>query len=90
MSTDWSLARTLGVPSSIVTCAQNLSKKQTSGEVSWSPQMRELLAFRDISTTFGTEFAISNLIASAPENDRATVADVLSRSFGAECKTAKI
>jgi hypothetical protein len=90
MSTDWSLARTLGVPSSIVTCAQNLSKKQTSGEVSWSPQMRELLAFRDIAEVFGNTFAISNLLASSPEMDRPVVADVLSRVFGSECKPAKI
>ena len=30
MTTDWDLARTLGVPPKIVTVAQNLSKKQSS------------------------------------------------------------
>jgi len=90
MATDWSLARTLGVPSNLVTVAQNLAKKQESGEVSWAPQMRELLAFRDIVTTFGTPFGISNLLASAPEMDRPIVADVLSRVFGAEYKPARI
>lgn len=90
MATDWSLARTLGVPSMLVTVAQNLAKKQESGEVSWAPQMRELLAFRDIATSFGNSFAISNLLASAPEMDRPVVADVLSRVFGAEHKPARI
>jgi hypothetical protein len=90
MATDWSLARTLGVPTSMVTVAQNLSKKQVSGEVSWAPQMRELLAFRDIATVFGQTFAVSNLLAASPEIDRPVVADVLSRVFGADCKPAKI
>lgn len=90
MATDWSLARTLGVPSNLVTVAQNLAKKQESGEVSWSPQMRELLAFRDIAGVFGNTFAIQNLLASAPEMDRPVVSDVLSRVFGAEHKPARI
>lgn len=90
MTTDWNLARKLGVSTTMVTCAQNLAKKQASHEVSWAPQMRELLAFRDISTEFGTQFAISNLLAAAPEMDRPVVADVLTRAFGSECKPAKI
>lgn len=90
MTTDWNLARKLGVSTTAVTAAQNLAKKQLSHEVSWAPQFRELLAFRDISEEFGTTFAISNLLAAAPEMDRPVVADVLSRAFGIECKAAKI
>ena len=90
MTTDWDLARKLGVPTTLVTAAQNLSKKQSSGETSWAPQMRELLAFRDINNEFGTDFAISNLLASSPELDRPLVADVLTRVFGEECRPAKI
>ena len=90
MATDWGLARTLGVPTTMVTVAQNLDKKQASGEVSWAPQMRELLAFRDIAGVFGNSFAISNLLAASPEMDRPVVSDVLSRVFGADCKPARI
>jgi nitric oxide reductase NorQ protein len=90
MTTDWSLARKLGCPTQIVTAAQNLSKKQQSNEVSWAPQMRELLAFRDLSKAFGTKFAIANLLAAAPELDRPIVADVFTRVFGEECRPAKI
>ena len=90
MTTDWSLARKLGAPVPIVTAAQNLSKKQQSSEVSWAPQMRELLAFRDLSKEFGTAFAIANLLAAAPEMDRPVVADVFTRVFGEECRPAKI
>ena len=90
MTTDWSLARKLGCPTPIVTAAQNLSKKQQTSEVSWAPQMRELLAFRDLAKSFGTKFAIANLLAAAPEIDRPIVADVFTRVFGEECRPAKI
>lgn len=90
MTTDWNLSRKMGVPTPLVTVAQNLAKKQLAREVSWSPQMRELLAFRDIAETFGTEFAISNLLAASPELDRPIVADVLTRAYATECKPAKI
>lgn len=90
MTTDWGLARKLGCPVAIVTAAQNLAKKQQSSEVSWAPQMRELLAFRDLAKDFGTKFAIANLLAAAPELDRPVVADVFTRVFGEECRPAKI
>ncbi len=90
MTTDWSLAKKLGVPVTAVTAAQNLAKKQASSEVSWAPQFRELLAFRDLATTFGTPFAVANLLAAAPEMDRPVVADVFTRVFGEECRPAKI
>ena len=90
MGTDWNLARKMGIPVPLVTASQNLSKKMVAREVSWSPQMRELIAFRDIAETFGTEFAIANLLAASPELDRPVVADVLTRVFAVECKPAKI
>jgi hypothetical protein len=90
MTTDWALARKLGCPIPIVTAAQNLAKKQQASEVTWAPQMRELLAFRDLAQDFGTKFAISNLLAASPEIDRPVVADVFTRVFGEECRPAKI
>jgi hypothetical protein len=90
MTTDWERAREMGVPSSLVTGAQNLSKKMVNGEVSWAPQFRELLAFKSNAEVFGTEWAISNLLAATPEIDRPVVADVLSRVFPHEAKPAKI
>lgn len=90
MTTDYSLAKKLGVPAPAVTSAQNLSKRQRDGEVSWAPQMRELLAFRNLANKFGTKWAIANLLASAPELDRPVVSDVFSRVFGEEAKPARI
>ena len=90
MSTDFLLAKKLGTPQQMVTVAQNLSRRQQAGECGWAPQIRELLAFRDISKTFGTKFAIANIIAASPELDRPVVADVFTRVFGEECRPAKI
>lgn len=90
MTTDWALTKKLGVSSNIVTAAQNLAKKQSSGEVSWAPQFRELLAFRDLEKTFGTKWAVQNLLAAAPEIDRPVVADVISRIYGESILPARI
>lgn len=90
MTTDWSLAKKLGVPVAIVTAAQNLAKKQTSGEVSWAPQFRELLAFRDLEKVYGTKWAIQNLLAASPEMDRPVVADVFARAYGEAVLPARI
>lgn len=90
MTTDWALARKLGVPAGMVTAAQNLAKKQSSNEVTWAPQFRELLAFRDLEKDFGMKFAIQNLLAGAPEIDRPIVADVFSRAFGEAVLPARI
>lgn len=90
MTTDWALAKKLGVPQHAVVSAQNLAKKMENGETSWSPQMRELLAFRDLSKLFGTKWAIQNLLASAPEIDRPVASDVFTRVFGEPILPAKI
>lgn len=90
MTTDWALAKKLGVPALIVTASQNLAKKQTSGEVSWAPQFRELLAFRDLEKVFGTKWAVQNLLAAAPEMDRPLVADVFARAYGEAVLPARI
>lgn len=90
LTTDWALAKKLGVPHQAVVASQNLSKKMENGETSWSPQMRELLAFRDLAKEFGTKWAIQNLLAGAPEIDRAVASDVFSRVFGESVMPAKI
>lgn len=81
VTTDYALAKTLGVPAKMVGAAQNLQRKLEAGEVGWAPQLRECLAFRDIAAALGDEVALRNVIASAPEMDRVVVQDVLQRSY---------
>lgn len=90
MTTDWALAKDVGVSTKMVTASQNLAKKQSAGEVSWAPQFRELENFRDLEKDFGTMFAIQNILAVAPELDRPIVSDVFSRIYGEAVLPARI
>lgn len=82
VTTDYALAKKLGVAAKMVTAAQNLQRKVEAGESGWAPQLRECLAFRDISNALGDDVALRNIIASAPEIDRPQVQDVLQRTYG--------
>lgn len=82
VTTDYALAKKLGVPAKLVTAAQNLQRKYDSGEVGWAPQLRECLAFRDVAKVLGEDVALRNVIAGAPEIDRSVVQDVLQRTYG--------
>lgn len=90
MTTDWALARKLGVPRDMVTVAQNIAKRIESGAMGWGPQMRELLAYRDLSKKFGSDWAVRNLIAAAPESDRPQVVEVVKLAMGVEHLAARI
>lgn len=90
VQTDYALAKALGVAAKMVTCAQNLQKKYESGEVGWAPQLRECLAFRDISEVLGEDVALRNVISGAPEIDRVVVQDVLQRTYGKSIEALSI
>ena len=70
IGTDWELAAELGVPAEIITVAKNLDLQRLNQDLSWSPQLRSLLSFRDALGAFGLEFALNNLIAKTPAEDR--------------------
>ena len=78
--TDWTLAKALKVPAEAVKVARNLEQKV--GEVEWVPQLRELLAFRDLANVLGVDAAWANLVAIAPEYDRDVVKSVVAAVRG--------
>ena len=82
VSTDFELARSLGIDSRAITAARNLATRQANGETGWSPQLRELLAFAKITKIFGLDTALANLAGVAPAEDRDVVADTLAKTFG--------
>jgi hypothetical protein len=82
VSTDYDLAAQLGVDRRAVKVARNLATRQANGEVGWAPQLRELLAFQKIADVLGATSAAGNLVGTAPEDDRATVAAVVRDVFG--------
>lgn len=77
ITTDYDMATRLGVSKKIVGAAQNLARRKRDGAVTWAPQFRDLLAFRDLSKIYDDKFAYENMIASAPERDRQIVKEVL-------------
>ncbi|GGS84865.1 hypothetical protein GCM10010156_49360 [Planobispora rosea] len=83
VGTDWQLARELGVPDKAVTVAQNLDgrREREDDTLSWAPQLRELLTFRDLAALYGEAYAVAALAAAAPEHDRAEVVAALRRHF---------
>jgi hypothetical protein len=84
VTTDWDLARHLGVPNPAVQAAIDLNHALTDGKVSWAPQLRELLGFARVRKTLGLPAAIANLAGRAPEDDRSDVIAALTTAFGGD------
>lgn len=82
VKTDWTLAKELGVGAKIITTARNLEKRKESNEIIASPQLRELLTFRDTSMVFGEVVALRNFVTQARETDREIYAEVAGDVFG--------
>lgn len=82
-TTDYALARGLGVPAGAITAAIKLDEKLRNEHdpISWAPQMRELIRFREMIKDFGEDFALSNFVAEAPIEQRAAVELEVARHF---------
>lgn len=82
VNTDWKLARELKVPAAIVQVAKNLDRKRQAGTISWSPQLRALLSYRDSAKAFGHDYAVQGLLGKVPFEDRDVVQEALMAKFG--------
>lgn len=87
VTTDWDLAKHLGVPAAAVTAAISINADLHAGKVTWAPQLRELLGFTRVRKTLGLPAAIANLAGRAPEDDRPEVIAALSKAFGTTVTT---
>lgn len=90
VTTDYALAQKLGVPKKVVTAAQNMATRVEKGELSWAPQLRELLDYVKVEKLLGADVALRNMISTAPEIDRHVVADVITKTFGAPVTELKL
>jgi len=81
VTTDWDLARHLGVPRPAVDAAIALNQQLAAGTVSWAPQLREALGFAQVAKTLGPAAAVANLAGIAPDDDRPQVIAELSKHF---------
>jgi nitric oxide reductase NorQ protein len=87
MKTDWSIASKLGVPPKITQVVRNLNQKFSNGEMTQAPQLRELIAFRDVSSKFGEKFALRNFISQIREENRHLAISQVQSVFGSESIT---
>lgn len=83
VESDLELARSLGVTDKPVRLVQMMSTLRDEGNTElWIPQLRELLAFRDMAQLFGEEIAAANLLGQCPEDSRQEMADRMRLVFG--------
>ncbi|WP_047894537.1 AAA family ATPase, partial [Micromonospora sp. RV43] len=82
VTTDWDLARQLGVPKQVVAAAIDLNADLAAGKTMWAPQLRELLGFVKVRDHLGITAALANLAGIAPEDARDDVTAALSRHTG--------
>lgn len=82
VDTDYGLAESLGVDKRVVAIAANLATQRNEGCLSWAPEMRELLAYRDLAALLGPEAAMANLVGKVPAEDTAEVSVVVSAVMG--------
>lgn len=87
VKTDWSVASSLGVGAKIIQVARNLQIKKDSGQVTASPQIRELLTFKKVSAAFGQDLALNNFISSARPEDQAIYVEAVNNVFGSSAQT---
>lgn len=81
VSSDLQLARELGVDQRAVRIAAALGKLRRDDQITWAPEMRELLGFQKVADTLGVDTAVANLLGLAPDEERAEVAQIVRSWF---------
>jgi len=85
VETDLTLAGSLGVPERFIQLVRKLNAEREKGQMGlWVPQLRELLAARDISNVFGELVAAANLLGMAPEEDQGIIQERMNVIFNNE------
>jgi nitric oxide reductase NorQ protein len=85
VETDLQLAASLGVTDRFIKLVKALKVDQQKGQANiWIPQLRELLAARDMADVFNEEVAAANLLGQTPEDDQEWMADKMRVIFNKE------
>lgn len=82
VTADWPLAQELGVPADIIPVCRELDERRDKGELTVSPQLRELLPYRDMARVFGTAMARQGLVGRMPVDARPALIEALHSVFG--------
>lgn len=84
VTTDWELARKMGVPAKMIQIVRNLNAKAASGEVTAAPQLRELLAYKRLEESFGAEFALKNFFGQIRPENREVAKSIIENVLGVQ------
>lgn len=79
VESDWELAAQIGVSRKLIIACKMLNMSRRDGEISWSPQFRSLMSFKENMEQFGLSFAIKDLIGKTPSEDREHVKGILAK-----------
>jgi nitric oxide reductase NorQ protein len=91
VETDLELAASLGVGAKFLKLVKALRVDRDKGQSGlWIPQLRELLAARNLSHAFNEEVAAQNMLGVAPEDDRDWIAAKMKVIFGKELKPLEL
>lgn len=82
VETDWELAVELGVPRNIVSKAKALNDKRRKGLITWSPQLRALMDYRNNKNDYSKQYALGAMLGKTPFRDRDEVARTLAPLSG--------
>lgn len=81
VSTDYDLARSIGIDRRAVDAAESLDEMRKKGEISDAPQFRELVAYAKTARALGEEAAVANLAGLAAPEDRDAYSAALEKAF---------
>lgn len=82
MTTDWTLASKMGCATKMIQVVRNLNTKAASGEITSAPQLRELLAHKRLTESFGESFALQNFFGQIRPENREVAKQVIESVFG--------
>jgi hypothetical protein len=91
VETDLDLAGQLGVNATFIKLARNLRTRRNNGDLSvFVPEMRDLLAARDIGHAFGDRAACENLVGKASEDFQKDFAGEIKSVFGFDVNVKRL
>lgn len=77
VGTDYDLAKILKIHEEAINLATHLNSRFESGDLTWAPQLRELIAFKRFADVMGFDAALANMIGTAPEEVRDEVVEAV-------------
>ena len=81
VKTDYTLAsKEYKLPAKFKRVCQKIAQNRSSHIVTWAPEMRDLRDYANVKKSFGSSFALDNLIRKAPDGEQKVIAGLFSEA----------